>query len=121
MRLKVLPYRLYLARADAPPASWEEAPFFALIKAPEGLTLVAEKKLLPQGARAEGPFVALAFEGPLPLAMIGVLGKVGSILAEVGVSIFAYSAFETDYILVREKYLNLAKEALTEAGYEIVE
>jgi len=39
----------------------------------------------------------------------------------VGVSIFAYSAFETDYILVREKYLNLAKEALTEAGYEIVE
>jgi len=119
MKLVVLPYRLYLTRAEELPEGALSAPFFALVQVEGHRTLVLPGEHLPPGAEAEGPFAALAFEGPLPLEMIGVLGRVGSVLAEVGVSVFAYSGYETDYVLVREKYLTLARRALTEAGYEV--
>ncbi len=119
MKLVVLPHRLYLAKAQELPENVRSAPFWVYIQAEGTGTLVVPEECLPEGAKAEGPFVALAFEGPLPLEMIGVLGKVGSLLAEVGVSIFAYSAFETDYILIRERYKKLAIETLREAGYQV--
>ncbi len=121
MKLVVLPHRLYLAKAQALPEDVRSAPFWVYIQAEGAGTLVVPEEYLPEGAEAEGPFVALAFEGPLPLEMIGVLGRVGSLLAEVGVSLFAYSAFDTDYILVRERYLKLARETLEEAGYRVVD
>jgi len=119
MKLKLLPHRLYLLKVEDLPEAAKEAPFFVYIRAEGNQSAVLPEGYLPEGAEAEGPFVALAFEGPLPLAMIGVLGKVGTLLAEVGVSIFAYSAFETDYILLRERYLKLAVETLKEAGYQV--
>jgi len=119
MKLKALPHRLYLLKADALPEAILEAPFLVLVQAEGQRSLVLPEAYLPEGAEAEGPFVALAFEGPLPLEMIGVLGRVGSLLAEVGVSIFAYSAFDTDYILIRERYRKLATETLREAGYAV--
>lgn len=120
MKLVRLPNRLYLAEAARVPEGAWDAPFLVVIQVNGHRTLVLPEEHLPEGVKAEGPFVALAFEGPLPLTMIGVLGRVGSILAEAGVSIFAYSAFETDYILVRETYLKLARTALEEAGYQVV-
>ncbi len=119
MKLKLLPHRLYLLQVEDLPRAAREAPFFVYIRAEGNQSAVLPEGYLPEGAAAEGPFVALAFEGPLPLEMIGVLGRVGSLLAEAGVSIFAYSAFETDYILLRERYLKLAVEALNEAGYRV--
>ncbi len=119
MKLVVLPHRLYLAKAQDLSENVRRAPFWVYIQAEGAGTLVVPEEYLPEGLKAEGPFVALAFEGPLPLEMIGVLGRVGSLLAEVGVSIFAYSAFETDYILIRERYQKLAIETLREAGYQV--
>ncbi len=119
MKLQTLPHRLYLLRAKALPEAALRAPFLVFIQAEGQRSLVLPEDYLPEEAEAEGPFVALAFEGPLPLEMIGVLGRVGSLLAEVGVSIFAYSAFETDYILIREQYKKLAIETLREAGYQV--
>ncbi len=119
MKLVLLPHRLYLAEADRVPDSAWASPFFVLVQVEGRRTLVLPQEHLPEGANAEGPFRAFAFAGPLPLTMIGILGRVGTVLAEAGVSLFAYSAYETDYVLVREAYLKLATEALKEAGYEV--
>ena len=119
MKLKRLPYRLYLLEAGALPRDPSSVPFLVLIQSNGHRTLVLPEEFVPEGAKAEGPFVAFAFDGPLPLEMIGVLGRIGSLLADVGVSIFAYSAFETDYVLIRERYEKLAVETLREAGYRI--
>ncbi len=119
MKLVLLPHRLLLAEVETLPQGALEAPFFALVQVDGHRSVVLPESLVPEGVNAEGPFRALAFVGPLPIEMIGVLGRVGSILAEVGVSIFAYSAFETDYILVRESYLQLAIRTLKEVNYEV--
>ena len=50
--------------------------------------------------------------------MIGVLAQISMILAKEKISIFVISTFDTDYILVKEKYLNLAKITLIKEGYK---
>jgi hypothetical protein len=42
-------------------------------------------------------------------------------LAEAGISLFALSTYETDYILVAEAELERALAVLTRFGHEIVE
>ncbi len=120
MRIRLYPERLYLARVTAFPEAALGTPFFAYVEAHGQKTAVLLEALVPEGAEAAGPFRVLEVEGPIPLEAIGVLGKIGTALAEAGVSMFAYSGFLTDYLLVRETHLRLAEKALVEAGFEVV-
>ena len=58
-------------------------------------------------------------EGPLDFGMIGVLSSISAPLAQAGVSIFALSTFDTDYIMVKEVALDAAFAALTGAGFAL--
>lgn len=51
--------------------------------------------------------------------MIGILAKIASILAENGISIFAVSTYNTDYVLVKEENYQKALDVLARSGYEI--
>ena len=59
----------------------------------------------------------LRVEGPLDFALVGILANLATKLAEAGVSIFAISTFDTDYILVKEDVLGKACAALEGAGH----
>jgi hypothetical protein len=56
--------------------------------------------------------------GPLEFSETGILAGIATTLAEAGISIFAVSTFETDYILVKDAQLRAAKEALMAAGHK---
>ena len=60
-------------------------------------------------------------EGVLDFALIGILSKISSILAENGISIFALSTYNTDYVLVKRDSYARALAILARAGYTIVE
>ena len=60
-------------------------------------------------------------EGVLDFALIGILSKISSILAENGISIFALSTYNTDYVLVKRDSYARALAILARAGYAIVE
>ena len=60
-------------------------------------------------------------EGVLDFALIGILSKISSILAENGISIFALSTYNTDYVLVKRDSYAQALAILARAGYTIVE
>jgi len=77
---------------------------------------------VPAGApelRVETGFRALEVAGPLDFALVGVLAALTAPLAEAGVSLFAVSTFDTDYLLVREAELTAAEAVLTAAGHRI--
>jgi DNA invertase Pin-like site-specific DNA recombinase len=84
--------------------------------------LVAEcpESLVPAGSRSEGGWALLKILGPFPFERVGVLASVASPLAAAGVSIFAISTFDTDYVLVKATSLALACEVLVAAGHELV-
>jgi hypothetical protein len=56
----------------------------------------------------------------LDFSLVGILSKISGILAAEDIGIFAVSTFNTDYILVKEQYLNRAIESLSNNGYRFI-
>lgn len=70
--------------------------------------------------KAERGWRAMRIEGTLDFALIGILASITSILADAGISVFAISTYDTDYILVKSDCLNKAIDVLEGAGYNII-
>lgn len=82
------------------------------------LSLVCETRLAPADALArEDGWRAMRVAGTMAFTLTGILSGIAGALAGAGVPIFAVSTYDTDYILVKEKDLDRAVEALTGAGY----
>lgn len=62
----------------------------------------------------------LKLAGPFEFSVVGVLHSVTSPLAAAGVSLFAVSTFDTDYVLVHEASLSAAVAALRDAGHTVL-
>lgn len=64
---------------------------------------------------------AFRIQGELDFSLIGILSKISGILAENKIGIFVVSTFNTDYVLTKKENYEKALDALSNAGYEIVE
>lgn len=64
---------------------------------------------------------AFRIQGILDFSLIGILAKIAGILADNGISIFAISTYNTDYILVKEENYPKALEILGASGYQIID
>jgi hypothetical protein len=93
--------------------------FFSVTRTPAELSAVCDVAVVPTGVKAEGPWLVLAVRGPLDFDVIGVLSALSAPLATAGISIFAVSTYDTDYLLVRDHELDRAVRALREAGHNI--
>ena len=69
-------------------------------------------------AREDG-WRALRVAEQMDFALTGVLAGISTVLAQAGISIFAVSTFDTDYILMKAENLGLAQTALEAGGYTI--
>ncbi len=58
-------------------------------------------------------------QGVLDFSLIGVLSKISTILAKEGISIFAVSTYNTDYVLLKEENYQKALDILEQSGYSI--
>ena len=76
---------------------------------------------VPADARCERDYRAIRVRGTLPTTLVGILLSIAEPLADAGLSIFAISTYDTDYVLVKERDLAVALEALRGAGHEITE
>ena len=55
----------------------------------------------------------------MDFALTGILVAVGKPLADAGVSIFAVSTYDTDYVMVKEQNVEKAVRALAVAGHHV--
>ena len=116
-----MPGRLTVCRleADAAIPIWASAgPFFSITRTAVELSIVCAEELVPESVRAEVGWRALEVAGPLDFALTGILAAIVGPLAEAGISIFAVSTFDTDYVLVKEEMLSQALEVLRAAGHQ---
>jgi len=122
MKLIVLTEEMAVARleaSDAMPAWALQAPFVAITRTPDELSIVCAASHLRPGVRAERGWRGLRVAGTIDFAVTGVLASIAGPLADAGVSIFAISTYDTDYVLVREHALPTAIAALAAAGHDI--
>ena len=123
-RLTLLAGRYAVCRleAHAPLPAWADgAGLVSITRTADELSIVCREERVPEGVRAEKGWRCLALEGPIPFSMTGVLASLSGALADAGVSVFAISTFDTDYLLVPEAELETGLAALTTAGHEIRE
>lgn len=90
-------------------------------KTDEELSLVCGIGCVPENAitKEEG-WRAFRIEGMLDFALIGILSKISSILAEEKIGIFVVSTYNTDYVLTKKEDFEQALQALEKNGYRLV-
>jgi hypothetical protein len=108
-----------LAPAEAVPPWAGSGALTSVTRTDEELSVVCAEGAAPEGTDCESGWRALKIEGPLDFGLTGVLASVAGPLAEAGVSIFAISTFNTDYMLVKEERLEKAVAALAAAGHRV--
>lgn len=93
--------------------------FLSITKTADELSIVCLQENIPYEVQCEKDWRLLKVEGPLDFSLIGILASISNTLANKGISIFAISTYETDYILVKEKDLECAVDALLHQGNRI--
>lgn len=106
----------------APVPGWAfSAPgFVSVTRTTDELSIVVPESALPHlSFSAERGWSLLKLHGPFAFQEVGILASFCTPLAAAGVSVFAVSTFETDYLLVKTAQLRAATAALATAGHEL--
>lgn len=83
-------------------------------------SLVCRTESVPDNVlEREDGWRAFRIQGVLDFSLVGILSKIAGLLAEDGISIFAVSTYDTDYVLVKKEKFLKAMEVLSQAGYQI--
>ena len=120
--LTVLPGELAVCRLtpDASLPGWAGTRgLWAAIRTPDELCVVCADGDVPKEVTAEHGWAALQVKGPLEFSQVGVMAALASALATAGVSLFALSTYDTDYLLVKGECLRDAVAALRRAGHRV--
>jgi hypothetical protein len=121
--LDVLPDTLAVCRLppDAALPAWASVPvpFLTISRTSEELSITTLQSAVPPTVRCARDYRALRVRGTLPPDLIGILVSIAEPLARAGLSIFAISTYDTDYVLVKAGDLPAAVEALRKAGHKV--
>ena len=93
--------------------------FVSVTRTGEELSIVCSSGNIQSADREEGGWGLWKVRGPLDFGLIGVLSAITAPLASAGVSVFAVSTYDTDYILWKRDRTAAAITALREAGFEL--
>ncbi|SHK25281.1 hypothetical protein SAMN02745163_03495 [Clostridium cavendishii DSM 21758] len=94
--------------------------FFSITKTSDELSIVCLERDIPMDTVCERGWRILKIEGPLDFSLIGIMASISSILAQKGISIFAISTYDTDYILVKNTDVDNAVETLVSERYKVI-
>ena len=122
LTLTTLPDTYALCRLDtdaAVPVWATTGGFSSITRAAEELSIVCVQSLVPDGVRCERDWRCFQVAGPIPFSTVGVLASLVQPLAEAGISVFAISTFDTDYLLVKAADLQRAIDALRQNGHAV--
>lgn len=90
-------------------------------KTDEEKSLVCITSEVPQNViQRDDGWKAFRIQGVLDFSLIGILAKIAAVLADNGISIFAVSTYNTDYVLIKKENYEKGLEVLRASGYEVV-
>lgn len=123
LTLKILPETFAICRfnnsASIPNWVYKEG-FYSITRTKDELSIVCIQDNVDEKVdKVERDWRVLKVVGPLDFSLVGIIANLSSVLANGGVSIFVISTFDTDYILVKEKNLEKAREVLYQAGHKV--
>lgn len=120
--LEALPMSFAVCQtADFSQVDFDDAYCFAARTEDEWSLVCRESRLPANCLRCERGWRGLRIRGTLDFSLVGVLSSLAGLLAARGVSLFAVSTYNTDYLFVHRAQYPAALSALREGGYPVEE
>jgi hypothetical protein len=122
LSLSILPDRFgicYVSRDEPIAALPKQIRFWSITCTEDGFSVILPEKDIPAHWKAEKGWRCLKIIGSFDFTATGVLASLAVPLAAAGISIFALSVYETDYIMIKENDLERAKQALEADGHSV--
>lgn len=91
----------------------------SLTWSPDETSVICPADQAPPGATVSRPWRCFRVQGLVNLALTGILASLVGPLADARVNVFAFSTYDTDYVLVPTVRLAEALTALAAAGHRI--
>jgi hypothetical protein len=93
--------------------------FWSLTSTPDEISLVSPLEHHEAFAACEGPWTLFEVDGPLDFGLTGILNSLTKPMADAGISIFAISTYDTDYILVKSDVADAAHNVWQQSGFGV--
>ena len=120
MRLQVIEGKFSVCKVENLRAVNFNVPWLFVGKTDAEISVVCLTADVPHATLSrEDGWRALRVAESMDFGLTGVLAGISAVLARAGISIFAVSTFDTDYILIKGENLGLAQSALEAGGYTI--
>lgn len=99
-----------------------DAEYLFIGKTDEERSIVCVTEEVPDNViQQEDGWQGFRIQGNLDFSLVGILSKISAILADHGISIFALSTYNTDYILIKKESYQEAMDLLEAFGYTIID
>jgi hypothetical protein len=106
--------------SDASIPPWATAgEFFSITHTSYELSIVCRQDAVLDGILCGRGWRCLRVAGTIPFSVVGILASLTAPLAKAGITVFAVSTFDTDYLLVKQMDLEGAVAALRQEGHII--
>lgn len=120
MQLQLLNDKFCICKIDSVKQADLQSDFFFIAKTDEEISLVCKEANAPKNCiKIDKTWRGMRIVGTLDFSLVGVLSDISAVLAKAGAPIFAVSTYDTDYILIKQEYLDKALGALQESGYMV--
>jgi hypothetical protein len=101
------------------PAWAESSSLFSITATARETSVVCATRSVPKKAQQAGPFTAFAIKGTLDFSLTGILAALLQPMADLEISVFTISTFDTDWILVPLDDADRAAEEWRRRGHEV--
>ena len=108
-----------LSPGSAVPAWATAGDVFTVTRTVDEVSVVCRPELVPEGTQCESGWRGLRVAGSMPFTLVGVLASLTAPVARAGVGVFAFSTYDTDYLLVKAERFAEAVAALRAAGHTV--
>jgi hypothetical protein len=115
IKLKLLDLDLAIVKLDMiynPEVIIRSGEFISFTRTGYENSLVLESKYVEHNWDASPGWKAFVIEGTLDFSLVGILNQILTPLANSGIGVFAISTYDTDYVLVKDQQVELAKDVL---------
>ena len=115
LTLSVLPISLAVCqfpKGTSIPSYLVNSSFFSITQTEDELSVVCDQSLVPDDSKKTDDWRAFKVAGPLDFSLVGILSSLTVPLAENQIPVFVISTYDTDYLLVQDKYFSEAKKVL---------
>jgi hypothetical protein len=121
--LKLMNGRMAVCRLapdeDLPVWALRAGAFSSVTRTADEWSVVCAEEVIPPGVRCEKGWRIFQVAGPLDFGLVGILDSIAGPLADAGVSVFALSTYDTDYVMVKAQSVDQAARALEAAGHRV--